>query len=208
LPPSRSFLAIFAVKSYSAQMAAKKAVSSRRERIARAQTKRHHVRLGHTSAMASATAIPTETSTNRCEATIHAGRWCAINKTRLTVIAAKRYPPRNRSKAHRSPDRKIADAYTSPLLGKNVAIKRSQRSAQGSPRKALPCEGSGIDGGLNDHNRRDRRPIKLGKLQQAGQQQRRYCRYCGSCGVQEGAKRQPGIDHGLSDDGADRGWRK
>ena len=55
-----------------------------------AQTKDCQERLGHTSAKPSATAIPTETSTKRCEATIHAGRWWAINKMMVSVIAAKR----------------------------------------------------------------------------------------------------------------------
>jgi len=45
---------------------------------------------GQTVVIASATAIPSDTSRNRCQATIERSRVCGINKTMLKVIAANR----------------------------------------------------------------------------------------------------------------------
>ena len=44
----------------------------------------------HTIVTSSATAIPSDTSTKRCEATIQGGRPCVISRTMVSVMAAKR----------------------------------------------------------------------------------------------------------------------
>src|SRR5947199_365854 len=56
--------------------------------------------------------------------------------------------------------------------------QRAQRRAQSSPRKALPGERQRINGGEQDHNRRNRRPIKFRQLQAARQEQRRNRSNC------------------------------
>ena len=44
----------------------------------------------HTTVTSSATAIPSDTSTKRCEATTQGGRVCATSRTMVSVMAAKR----------------------------------------------------------------------------------------------------------------------
>src|SRR6266852_5616900 len=54
--------------------------------------------------------------------------------------------------------------------------RRAQHRPQRRPHKSLPPERQRVDRRLNDHNRRDRRPIIFRHLQQPSQQQRSHCR--------------------------------
>ena len=67
---------------------------------------------GHTCSTINATAIPNDTSMNRCHATTHADLACGTNSTIAIAIPANRYAVSTRNNAHTSPSKNTPTANT------------------------------------------------------------------------------------------------